>query len=236
MSNAALERKLLRDAWLARSQIRLVLGRLITLQRPEIATLKAIGYSDREVGQHYAGLCVLVLVPGAALGLLAGYGLGHVILGMYARSFRLPQLELQLSASLVGTALGMSLLGAASGALLAVRAAVRLPPAEAMRPASPARYRRGLLERAGPSWWLGPSAMMVAREVLRRPLKTDVGAGHRGRDQPARARPLRLGLDAELLLPAPSRASNDKIGAAAPSSRASSSGGAATRTSKCCGG
>lgn len=156
--------------------IRLVLGRLITLQRPEIATLKAIGYSDREVGQHYAGLCVLVLVPGAALGLLAGYGLGHVILGMYARSFRLPQLELQLSASLVGTALGMSLLGAASGALLAVRAAVRLPPAEAMRPASPARYRRGLLERAGLSWWLGPSAMMVAREVLRRPLKTSMSA------------------------------------------------------------
>jgi len=33
--------------------VNLVLGRMIRLQRPEIATLKAIGYSNREVGGHY---------------------------------------------------------------------------------------------------------------------------------------------------------------------------------------
>ncbi|HEX2672927.1 MAG TPA: FtsX-like permease family protein, partial [Polyangiaceae bacterium] len=36
--------------------INLVLGRLISLQRPEIATLKAVGYSNREIARHYLGL------------------------------------------------------------------------------------------------------------------------------------------------------------------------------------
>ena len=36
--------------------INMVLGRLISLQRSEIAALKAVGYSNREVGLHYLGL------------------------------------------------------------------------------------------------------------------------------------------------------------------------------------
>src|SRR6185295_8077385 len=47
--------------------LNLVLGRLIRLQRPEYATLKAIGYSSRQVALHYLGLVVAVLLPGSAL-------------------------------------------------------------------------------------------------------------------------------------------------------------------------
>src|SRR6185369_16968512 len=65
---------------------------------------------------------------------------------------------------------------AALGALLAVRAAVRLPPAEAMRPPAPARYRRTLVERLGLGMLAGPSGMMVIREVTRRPLRTALSA------------------------------------------------------------
>ena len=46
------------------------------------------------------------------------------------------------------------------GALLAVRAAVALPPAEAMRPPVPARYRRSWIERLGVARLIGPSGMM----------------------------------------------------------------------------
>jgi len=53
-----------------------------------------------------------------------------------------------------------------------VRGAARLPPAEAMRPPTPARYRRGVLERLGLGTLAGPSAMMVLRELERRPLRT----------------------------------------------------------------
>jgi putative ABC transport system permease protein len=156
--------------------IRLVLGRLVALQRPEIATLKAVGYTNREVGRHYLGLVAVVLVPGALLGALGGRVLGGLVLGLYAAVFRFPTLEFRLSLSLVGWALVASLLSAGGGALLAVRAAVKLPPAEAMRAPAPARYRRGLLERLGVSALLGPSGMMVFREAFRRPLRTSMSA------------------------------------------------------------
>lgn len=151
--------------------MRMVLGRLISLQRGQIATLKAVGYSDREVGRHYLGLVAVVLLPGSLLGILGGELLGRLILDLYIPIFRFPELEFRLSPQLVLLALCASGVAAGGGALLAVRAAVKLPPAEAMRPPSPPRYRRGLLERWGLSELAGPSGMMVLREIERRPLK-----------------------------------------------------------------
>ncbi|HEX2872178.1 MAG TPA: FtsX-like permease family protein [Polyangiaceae bacterium] len=152
--------------------VNLVLGRLIRLQRSEIATLKAIGYSDGEVGRHYLGLAIIVLVPGSAVGLAAGFALGRRVLGLYATSFRFPDLVFQMPFSLVATAVLVSALAALTGAYGAVRAAVRLPPAEAMQPPAPAHYRQSILERFGLGQVIGTSAMMVVRELARRPLRT----------------------------------------------------------------
>lgn len=152
--------------------INMVLGRLIALQRPEIAALKAVGYTNREVASHYLGLVAIVLLPGAALGVALGRWLGGAVLSIYATVFRLPDFEFRLTGSLVASALGASGAAAISGALLAVRAAVKLPPAEAMRPPSPARYRRTLIERTGLSALAGPSGLTVVRELERRPLRT----------------------------------------------------------------
>lgn len=152
--------------------VNMVLGRLIALQRPEIATLKAVGYTNREVAIHYLGLIAVVLLPGAALGLLLGRGLGGLVLGVYAKVFRLPELGFRMSPALVVQALLASSAAAIVGALLAVRAAVTLPPAEAMRPPSPARYRKSFVERLGLGVLVGPNGMMVLREIRRRPLRT----------------------------------------------------------------
>ena len=152
--------------------INMVLGRLIRLQRPELATLKAIGYSNREVGLHYLALVVVVILPGNLLGVLGGWGLGRAVMVPYARAFRFPDLGFSLSPSLIVSALVASSVAATLGALGAVRSAVKLPPAEAMRPPAPARYRRGLSERLGLDAFLGPSGLMVLREIQRRPLRT----------------------------------------------------------------
>jgi putative ABC transport system permease protein len=152
--------------------INLVLGRLISLQRTEIAVLKALGYRNREVGRHYLGLVLVVLLPGAAVGALGGWALGRTVLGWYAAVFRFAELSFHLSFSLLATAFLVSLVAALVGALLAVRRATRLPPAEAMQPAAPARYRRTLLERLGLGFLAGAQGMMVLREVTRRPLRT----------------------------------------------------------------
>jgi putative ABC transport system permease protein len=152
--------------------INMVLARLIALQRPEIAVLKAVGYTNREVGLHYLGLVGVILAPAALLGVAAGSGLGRVVLALYQGIFRFPDLTFRLTAGMVATALLCSGGAALAGAGWAVRAAVRLPPAEAMRPPAPARYRRGLIERLRLGALLGAGGTMVMREIERRPLRT----------------------------------------------------------------
>ena len=152
--------------------INLVLGRLVSLQRPEIASLKAVGYTNREVAMHYLGLVTVVILPGGIFGVLGGRALGEIVLPQYGELFRFPDLEFRMSLGMVAAGILVSAAAAAGGALLAVGAAVKLPPAEAMRPPSPARFRRSLLERLGLGVLAGPSGMMVLREIARRPLRT----------------------------------------------------------------
>ncbi|MDO8270566.1 MAG: ABC transporter permease, partial [Gammaproteobacteria bacterium] len=129
--------------------LHLVLGRLITTQRGEIAVLKAFGYRDWEVGRHFLMFAVVAMLFGALIGTVGGLLLGDAYIGVYRQYFDLPNLEYRLSPLLLGIALLVSLAGAFSGALSAVRKAVRLPPAEAMRPEPPARFTPGALERLG---------------------------------------------------------------------------------------
>jgi putative ABC transport system permease protein len=152
--------------------VNVVLGRLVTLQRPEIATLKAIGYRNGAIRAHFAGLVAVVLVPGAAIGLAAGVWLGDLMVDLYTTVFRFPDVRFEASLGVALGAIAMSGAAALAGALLAVRAAVRLPPAEAMRPPAPAVYHRTLLERLRLSAVAGPTAMMVLREAERRPVRT----------------------------------------------------------------
>ncbi|HEX2677785.1 MAG TPA: ABC transporter permease [Polyangiales bacterium] len=152
--------------------MRLVLGRLIALQRSEIALLKAIGYTNFEVGRHYLGLVAVVMLPASLAGVALGAALGRVVLGLYAPVFQFPNLRFVLSPQVVAIALLSSMAAAVGGALLAVRSAVKLPPAEAMRPPSPARYRASAFDRFGLAQLVGPSGMMVVRELQRRPLRT----------------------------------------------------------------
>jgi putative ABC transport system permease protein len=152
--------------------VNVVLGRLVTLQRPEIATLKAVGYGNGAVRAHYAGLVAVVLLPASALGMAGGWWLGDLMMDLYASVFRFPGVRFAPSPGLVAAAILMSGGAALVGALMAVRAAVRLPPAEAMRPPAPAVYHRTLLERLRLSTLVGPTAMMVLREIERRPVRT----------------------------------------------------------------
>jgi putative ABC transport system permease protein len=61
---------------------------------------------------------------------------------------------------------------AAVGAVGTVRRIALLPPAEAMRPPAPGIYRPLLVERLGLQRLIAPAALMVVRELERRPLRT----------------------------------------------------------------
>jgi putative ABC transport system permease protein len=150
----------------------MVLSRLVGTQRGEIAVLKAFGYSDREVGQHYFGFAVVPVLLGAALGVLGGAWAGGGLVSVYGDFFRFPELEYRTRWPVVGVAVGVSLVAAAVGAFGSVRRAVRLPPAEAMRPELPERFRPGPLERWGLGRVLSAAGRMIVRNVERRPLRS----------------------------------------------------------------
>ncbi|WP_258868136.1 ABC transporter permease [Alkalilimnicola ehrlichii] len=58
------------------------------------------------------------------------------------------------------------------GTLSAVWRAVRMPPAEAMRPEPPANYRETLLERLGVRRYLDQPTRMIVRHLERQPVKS----------------------------------------------------------------
>lgn len=156
--------------------LHLVLSRLITTQRGEIAVLKAFGYSNLDVGAHYLLFALIAGLIGALLGTAGGLWLGEAYIGIYQQYFDLPGLHYQLSLPLLATAILISLAGAVTGALGAVRKAVRLPPAEAMRPDKPATFRAGWLEQTGLGRWLSPTGRMILRNVERKPVQSLLSA------------------------------------------------------------
>jgi putative ABC transport system permease protein len=149
--------------------LNVVLSRVIAVQRTQIAALKAVGYTSREIAFHYLGMGMVIAVLGAIAGCLAGVQLGEGLTGIYARYFRFPDYDYALDPEIALAALAVSLVAAGFGALGAVRRAVSLPPAEAMRPEPPARFEPTRLERIGLRRVLGPAGRMTVRNVARRP-------------------------------------------------------------------
>ncbi len=151
--------------------LNIALTRIVSVQREQIAALKALGYSNREVGLHYMKWSLVVALAGGLLGTLGGAWMGSGMTAIYNDYFRFPILEYRLLAPVVAGAMLVSVAAALLGALGAVRRAVTLPPAEAMRPEPPASYRPSLLERLGLGPVLGPVARMIVRNLERQPFR-----------------------------------------------------------------
>lgn len=148
-----------------------LMGRIVHTQRQQIAVLKAFGYGTTDIAVHFGLLTALIVALGAALGVVAGAWAGHGLAMVYTEYFRFPELRMQLrpSAVLLGTA--VAALAAALGTWRAVGHAVRLPPAEAMRPPAPERFRQGWLERTWLWRLLDQPSRIVLRNLSRHRLK-----------------------------------------------------------------
>jgi len=152
--------------------LNVVLSRLIALQREQIAILKAFGYSYAAIGMHYVKMVLLMALLGVAAGVALGTWFGQGLSHVYSETtFRFPYLDYRLQPGVVLIALAVSALAAVSGTLVSVMRAVRLPPAEGMRPEMPASYRTSVVERIGLQRWLAAPSRMILRHIGRRPLK-----------------------------------------------------------------
>jgi len=154
--------------------LHVALTRALALQCTQIAALKALGYSNGALSWHYTKWAAMIAAAGAAAGVAGGAWLGGRFTELYNVYFHFPVLTYRLSVALVVQAMGGSLAVAAIGAQAAVRRAVRVPPAVAMRPEAPARYRRSIVELRWRPVRLTFTARMIARNIERQPLRTAV--------------------------------------------------------------
>ena len=151
----------------------IVIARLIAIERAEIGLLKAFGYSNFDVGWHYAKMVIVMGALGVLIGSAAGAWLGRFNTEFYATEiFRFPFLLFRPSPNVFLLAGAISMGVALLGALAAVRQAVSLPPAEAMRPPAPPLYRKTRLRSPTVARWLDQPTRIILRQIMRWPVRS----------------------------------------------------------------
>jgi putative ABC transport system permease protein len=152
--------------------LNVVISRTISLQREQIATLKAFGYSNRVIGIHYIKMVLLIVLIGIAGGIAVGAWFGKGLGEMYMEFYRFPYLIYELKPSVVIIASLITIGAALVGTIHSVWKAAMLSPAEAMQPEPPARYRKTIIERIGLWHLLSQPTRMIIRNIGRSPIKS----------------------------------------------------------------
>lgn len=151
--------------------LHVLLSRLISTQRDQIAVLKAFGYSNGAIGRHFLKFVLAIVGIGAVIGVGVGLWLGSALTKVYAHFYQFPVLRFEVSPAMMIGAILISGSAAIIGALAAVRRAVSLPPAEAMRPESPVRFHPTLMEKLGLQALLSPVGRIIVRNLERKPVQ-----------------------------------------------------------------
>ena len=154
--------------------LNIVMSRIITIQREQIAALKALGYTRREIGLHYLCFVMMITVLSVIAGSVAGAWMGRGLTSVYTEFFDFPSFRYTLHPRVLVFGFLASSLSAVAGVFFALRSAMRLPPAEAMRPQAPPSFRPTFLERIGLHAIVPVAVRMTLRQLERQPFKTAI--------------------------------------------------------------
>ena len=116
--------------------LNVVLTRLTSLQREQIAALKAFGYTNLQIAWHYMKFVLLITMAGGLIGTLGGMWLAHDFTKLFLRVYQYPELVFQVRPNVVANA-------------VLVAGGARASPARSARSRSPCACRRP--RRCGPS-------------------------------------------------------------------------------------
>lgn len=108
----------------------------------ELALLRSIAATPRQIRQSVVLETVIVALPAVAVGLLPGVGLGSIVLGRLVDA-TLVEASVELTAGWLCVAIGAgtSLIAAVGAALISSRRAASIPPVRALSEASPSATR-----------------------------------------------------------------------------------------------
>jgi putative ABC transport system permease protein len=151
--------------------LHVLISRHIATERTQIAALKAMGYGNATIGAHYFAFTAVTVLLGVILGVAVGYFFGRWMTGLYARVFSFPEFRFAIVGWVGVSAVLLAIVSGVVATFNAVRAVMRLPAAEAMRPPAAPHFHRTLLDRLRLGRLLPAPVRMVVRELERRPLR-----------------------------------------------------------------
>ncbi len=150
------------------------LSRMIDNQRMQMGTLKALGFSARQIRNHYLSYAILPSLVGALLGTVAGHTLlppllWDALMGQSEMPYRLrPPISLP-AWCMVGLTVMMSVVIC----WFTYHKSAKETTAALLRPKPPKDGRRILLERITPLWkCLSFNSKMIVRNLMRNKLRT----------------------------------------------------------------
>ncbi|HEU4679246.1 MAG TPA: FtsX-like permease family protein, partial [Terrimicrobiaceae bacterium] len=153
-----------------------LLARAVYMQREQIAQLKALGYSAVQIGRHYLKFTLAIVAFGLLAGVATGVLLGGNVVDLYRKFFRFPVLPLEIDYGAIAMAMVISVVSTLLGVSSVLYQAMRLPPAEGMRPARPAKFVPSIFEHVRIHRFLTRSTRMALRNLARKPWRAAVTA------------------------------------------------------------
>ena len=150
------------------------LSRMIDNQRLQMGTLKAMGFSARQIRNHYLSYAVVPSLVGSTLGTLIGHcTLPPLLWDVFIAQNEMPyQLHPPISTP-AWIMTGLSVIMSMGICLLSYRSAAKETTASLLRPKPPKDGKRILLERVTPLWKrLSFNAKMIVRNLMRNKLRT----------------------------------------------------------------
>ena len=152
----------------------LMLKRIIEQERTQIGTLKAFGYSNRDLLLHYMAYGGITGLIGGLLGFMYGAAMAGFYLEMFLEFYTMPALDQQpVSLMYFAICMGLAIAGGLIGSIMGATKALNLTPSEAMRPEAPKPVKYDIVGKIrGLTYILNSRGKMALRGIERNPLRS----------------------------------------------------------------